>query len=123
MSERTQANKELIQRREELVDRIRRELRGLVRESGLTQRQVEEVNGFTPRYLSQVLQGHITLTVRHLCGFLLAMDMSPEEFFARLSGRTAPRYEELRERLARYDKAIEQLEEQGIVRLEKPRYL
>lgn len=107
----------LVRDREEVVERIRRELRILVRESGWTQRRVEEANGFTQGYLSQVLQGHITLTVRHLYGILLAIEMTPEEFFARVLHRTSS--DELRERMARYEEALEQLEMQGLVKTRK----
>ncbi len=109
------ADEKLIRQRDEIVERLRRELRALVRESGWTQRRVEEVNGFTAGYLSQVLSGTITLTVRHLCGILLAIGMKPEDFFARVfPGQLG--YDELRERLARYDDALDQLEVQGLVK-------
>jgi transcriptional regulator with XRE-family HTH domain len=107
----------LVRQRDEVVERIRRELRVLVRESGSTQRRVEEANGFTQGYLSQVLQGHITLTVRHLYGILLAIGMTPEELFARVLHRTST--DELRERMARYEEALEQLELQGLVKTRK----
>ena len=78
----------LVRERDEVADRIRRELSALVREHGWTQRRVEKANGYSKGYLSQVLKGHITLTVRHLYGILLAIGMSPEELFARvLEGR------------------------------------
>lgn len=107
----------LVRSRDEVVERIRRELRVLVRESGWTQRRVEEVNGFTQGYLSQVLQGHIALTVRHLCGILLTIGMTPDDFFSRVLRHTST--EELRERLARYEDALEQLEAQGLVKTRK----
>lgn len=106
-------DEKLIRQRDEVVERIRRELRILVRESGWTQRRVEDANGFTPGYLSQVLQGHIALTVRHLYGILLVIEMTPEEFFSRVVGLASG--DELRERMARYEAALDQLERQGLV--------
>ena len=110
-------DRNLIRRRDELVERIRHELRALVHESGWTQRRVEEANGFTQGYLSQVLQGHIALTVRHLCGILLTIGMRPEELLARVQGRGAT--EELRERMDRYEALLERLGAEGLLGPEK----
>ncbi len=105
--------------RDEMVDRLREELRRTVRESGSTQRTIEEANGFTRGYLSQVLQGHVTLTARHAFGVLLALGVSPQDFFHRLfDDRQQGRPEvlsEIRDRMARYDAAIEQLERKGLL--------
>ena len=106
-------------RRDEAVDRLRAELRRRVRESDLTQRAIEERNGFTRGYLSQVLQGHVTLTARHVFGILFALDIEPGSFFQRLmggAGTTDPSWSEIRERMARYDDALEQLECKGLIR-------
>lgn len=104
--------------RDETVDRLREELRRLVRESGSTQRSVEEANGFTRGYLSQVLQGHVTLTARHVFGILLALGVPPDTFFSQWfenrSGRRE-RLSEIRERMAVYDAALEQLERKGLL--------
>ncbi len=105
----------LIRERDEVVEKIRRELRILILESDFTQRRVEELNGFASGYLSQVLNGSITLTVRHLHGILLAIGMEVGEFFARVLPETT-RYDEIRERMARFDSALEQLESQGLVK-------
>ncbi len=107
-------------RRDEAVNRVRRELRRLVRESDRTQRYIEERNGFTRGYLSQVLQGHMTLTVRHVLGILEALEMPPPTFFERLFGHPEPaerevRWDEIRERMARYDAALDELEEKGLL--------
>lgn len=104
----------LIETREKAVEGIRRELHALVRESGLTQRQIEQANGFASRYLSQVLKGRITLTVRHLVGILAAVDVPLEELVKRVLGRPEEA-EELREKMARYDAALAQLEERGLL--------
>ncbi len=109
----------LQQQRDELVDRLRAELRRMVRESGLTQRAVEEANGFTRGYLSQVLQGHVTLSTRHVFGISLALGLTPEELVPRLfEDRRLGRREhlsEIRERMAVYDAALEQLERKGLL--------
>ena len=109
-------DEKLIRDRDEVVDHIRRELRVLIMESGFTQRQVERANGFTKGYLSQVLNGTITLTVRHMYGILLAIDVSLGELFTRVLPGT-PRYDQISERMARYDDVIEQLASQGLVKL------
>ncbi|MCP3962862.1 MAG: hypothetical protein GY719_33910 [bacterium] len=106
-------------RRDEAVDRLRAELRRKVRESDLTQRAIEEENGFTRGYLSQVLQGHVTLTARHVFGILFALDIAPGPFFQRLMGESrrdaGQSLSEIRERMARYDDALEQLERKGLI--------
>jgi len=104
--------------RDELVDRLRVELRRLVRESGSTQRTVEEANGFTRGYLSQVLQGHVTLSAKHVFGIVLALGVTPDAFFLKLfEGRQSQhaRLSEIRERMAVYDAALEQLERKGLL--------
>ncbi len=108
----------LMDKREEGVERVRQELRRLVRASDRTQREIERANDFTERYLSQVLQGKVTLTIRHLYGILLALERTPEEFFAHLAGRdaTVPGFDEIRERMARYDAAIDELERGGLLK-------
>jgi transcriptional regulator with XRE-family HTH domain len=115
-------DEELIGSRDGEVDRVREELRLLVRASDRSQRQIERANDFTQGYLSQVLQGAITLTVRHFYGILFALEITPEEFFARLSGNRAavPGFDEIRERFARYDAAIDQLERDGLVEPVQP---
>lgn len=109
----------LQKRRDDTVDRLREKLRRAVRESGSTQRNVEEANGFSRGYLSQVLQGHVTLTARHVFGILLALQVPPDTFFSRLyGGDRRARHEhlsEIRERMAVYDAALEQLERKGLI--------
>ncbi len=105
--------------RDEMVDRLRDELRRIVRESDSTQRALEETNGFRRGYLSQVLQGHVTLTARHVFGILLALEVSPEDFLHRLFGdRQRDRQErltEIHDRMDRYEAALEQLERKGLI--------
>ena len=106
-------------RRDRAVDRLRQALRREVRTSDLTQRAIEEENGFTRGYLSQVLQGHVTLTVRHVFGILFALGISPEAFFQQLftgpAQTAAGPLSEIRERMARYDAALEELEAKGVL--------
>lgn len=105
--------------RESQVDRLREELHRRVRDSGLTQRVIEERNGFAGGYLSQVLKGHITLTLRHVLGILLAIKVPPASFFSEALQEEEQQglemMDEIRQRMARYDLAIEQLEEKGIL--------
>ncbi len=103
-------------RRDEAVGRLLKELRRVIRESDTTQRAIEAKNGYTRGYLSQVLQGHVTLTARHVFGILLALDIPPAAFFSRLFGeRPDPTMSEIRERMARYDDALKQLEDKGLL--------
>lgn len=110
-----------IQEREDGVERARLALRRLVRECPLTQRDIEERSGFQRGYLSQVLQGHIALSLRHVLGILLATGTSPGTFFAELfpaSGdfsTDSRQIDEIRERMARYDSALRELEEKGLL--------
>ena len=121
--EEIEGDEALVLRRRDLVRRVREELQIMIRESGTTQREIETRNGFTPRYLSQVLNGRITLTVRHMAGILFALDVDPIDFFERLAGPRYPMgspYFEIRERLARYDAALDELERRGLVSPARP---
>lgn len=104
--------------RDSAVEKLRQELKLQVRASDLTQRAIEDANGFSHGYLSQVLQGHVTLTARHVFGILIALGIPPEEFFWRLF-RGARRVEEpmseIRERMDRYDAAIKELRDKGVL--------
>jgi len=117
----------LSKERDEAAEKIRRELQRLIRVSGETQRSLEDKNEFTRGYLSQVLQGHITLTMRHVLGILMALGTPPARFFWQVfeepDSRTAETYsemEEIRERLARYEAALEQLSSKGLLDLQPP---
>ncbi len=105
-------------RRDSAVEKLRQELKRQVRASNQTQRTIEDANGFSHGYLSQVLQGHVTLTARHAFGILIALDIPPEDFFWKLfrgSQRGDQPLSEIRERMDRYDAAIKQLEEKGVL--------
>lgn len=106
--------------RDAMVVRVRKKLHRLVQVSGVSQRRIEEQNGFTRGYLSQVLKGHITLTVRHTFGVLHALGVQPEAFFHELFedrsvGRGRWEIAEIGERMARYDAAMRELEERGLL--------
>jgi transcriptional regulator with XRE-family HTH domain len=98
------------------AEKIRLELRDRVRRSSLSQRQIEENAGWSRGYLSQVLQGHITLTVAHLLALLEMLELPVDQFFASVLGAT-PAFDvaEIRQKLARYDEAFEQLRRKGLI--------
>jgi transcriptional regulator with XRE-family HTH domain len=111
----------LSEQRDAAVEKIRQELRRLVLLSEQTQRSIEEKNGYTRGYLSQVLQGHITLTAEHVFAVLLALELSPAQFFWQVLQTPADQPEtyagmmEIRQRLARYDAALKELETKGVL--------
>lgn len=98
------------------VENVRRRLRDQVRLSPLSQRQIEDHLGWSRGYLSQVLQGHITLSVGHLLGILSALERRPEVFFAEVSGAaSADSIDEIRQKLLLYDHAFAQLRAKGLI--------
>lgn len=99
----------LIRERDRIVERIRGELRALVHERGKSQRHVEQENAFSKGYLSQVLQGQIAMTTRHLFGILLALEIRPQDFFERIFGRADAEHQELRERMERLEAKLDRL--------------
>lgn len=76
--------KNLIEEREEWVRYLRVSLLQQVQIRGRSQRVLEEKNDFQRGYLSQVLNGRIQLTARHVFGLLLALDVKPADFFVDL---------------------------------------
>lgn len=110
---------------DEAVELVRRRLRDQVRLSPLSQRQIEDNLGWSRGYLSQVLQGHITLSVGHLMGILKALGRRPEDFFAELgnppvySTVSLEAMDEIRQRMALYDQAFAQLRAKGLIDLEE----
>ena len=104
--------------RDAAVARVLTELRRLVRQSDKTQRAIEEENRFARGYLSQVLGGNMNLTARHIFGILLSLEVPPGAFFERAFSDDPAAGEELseiRQRMSRYDNAIRELEEKGLV--------
>ncbi len=111
---------ETVAGRDRAVDGLREALHALVRDSGLTQRAIERDNDFARGYLSQVLNAHVALTVRHVFGVLLTLGVPPGRFIADFFAEpeeTGPEGEmsEIRQRLDRYDSLLKQLEEKGLV--------
>lgn len=78
---------DLATERDAYVDRIRAELYKLVKLSDLSQREIERLNNWQPRYLNQVLIGNQQLAMRHVCGVLAALEIPLDRFFAHLEGR------------------------------------
>lgn len=110
-----------IVRIEAQVDRVREELRRLVRTSATNQRQIERDAGWSRGYLSQVLQGHISLTVQHVLTVLHALDTSPDRFFVDLYGSQPAPLDEIRQKLAVYDAAFEELRARGLLSADEAR--
>lgn len=102
---------------EEDVVRVRTRLREIVRLSSVSQRQIEERLGWSRGYLSQVLQGHITLSIAHVLAILKTLDAEPAQFFHSLFGGASESsaISEIREKLARYDLAFAQLRAKGLI--------
>ncbi|MEM8963665.1 MAG: helix-turn-helix transcriptional regulator [Acidobacteriota bacterium] len=73
------------------AQRARERLRALVEDADLTLRAVERRAGMRAGYLSHVLNGQITLTMRHILWVLAALEVSPAQFFGDLHPRAEPR--------------------------------
>ena len=99
----------------EEVDKVLRALRDRVRLASITQRQIERRHGWNRGYLSQVLSGHISLGLLHVLAILDSLQLEPAAFFAEVLGRPAELSGEIRERLARYDAALAELEAKGFL--------
>lgn len=98
------------------VEDVRESLRALMRERQISQREVETRCHWTRGYLSQVLQGRITLTLFHVLAVLRAVDEPWPEFFQRLFPTQEPLdLDEIRSRLDRYDGLFEELRRQGLI--------
>ncbi|MEM1206471.1 MAG: helix-turn-helix domain-containing protein [Acidobacteriota bacterium] len=99
------------------VLRAREELRKRVRVSELSQRRIETRSGWKRGYLSQVLQGKITLTLEHVLAILAALDVAPVRFFAEVfdpdGGHGAN--DEIRQKFAEYDAKFAQLRALGLL--------
>lgn len=62
-------------------------LRDLIEDADLRQRQLEDRLGFSRGYVSQLLNGHIELKLRHLAVLLEALDLTPAQYFGALFPR------------------------------------
>jgi len=68
------------------VKPILEELRLMIRRSEYSQRQVEEMAGFSRGYLSQLLARNLDLKVWHLLAILDIFGQHPSDFFGRVFG-------------------------------------
>ena len=70
--------------REEEIQLVLQEIRRMIKRSEYSQRQVEEMAGFSKGYLSQLLARNLDLKVWHVLAILEVFKVSPSEFFERL---------------------------------------
>ncbi len=74
------------------------ELRARIRASGLRYAEIEQRAGFSKKYLSQLVNGHVDLKIFQLFKILVATEVEFSEFFAavtrRYRKRTVPISEE-----------------------------
>lgn len=78
--------------RDEEIRLVLHELRRMIKRSEFSQRQVEELAGFSKGYLSQLLARNLDLKVWHVLAILDVFKIGPSEFFERLypgAGRAA----------------------------------
>lgn len=59
------------------------EIRRLLKEAGMSQRQLEDRAGFSQGYVSQLLGRNLDLKVKHVLAILDVLDQSLGEFFSR----------------------------------------
>jgi hypothetical protein len=74
-------------RRDEVAPVVE-EMRTIIQGSDLSQRQIEELAGFSKGYLSQLLGQHLDLKMWHVLTILQVLDMSPADFFEAAYPRT-----------------------------------
>jgi len=76
------------------------ELRARIRASGLRYAEIEQRAGFSKKYLSQLVNGHVDLKIFQLFKILVATEVEFSEFFSavarRYRKRTVPISEEQR---------------------------
>ncbi len=66
------------------LDRILSRLRGLIRERGFTQTEVQDTLGWGRSYISQLVNRQKSLRVEHVLMILKVIDVEPEVFFAEI---------------------------------------
>lgn len=66
---------------QEEAHRILEEIRRLIRKSGLSQRKVEQLAGFSKGYLSQLLARNLELKYWHVIAILEVLEIYPARFF------------------------------------------
>jgi transcriptional regulator with XRE-family HTH domain len=74
----------------ELSGTLREALRRAVERSGVDLKELSARVGRADGYFSHLFKGRITLTAEHIYGVLLAIGVSPAEFFGRLHGPEGP---------------------------------
>lgn len=78
--------------RDEEIRLVLSELRRMIKRSEYSQREVEDLAGFSKGYLSQLLARNLDLKVWHVLAILDVFKVGPSEFFERLypgAGRAA----------------------------------
>ena len=100
----------------EAADKVLEALRRTVKLAPVSQRAIERAHGWNRGYVSQVLSGHITLTVHHLLAILDSLKLDPPTFFSEALGNDESwaTVNEIRERMERYDAAFAELETPAI---------
>ena len=101
----------------EAADKVLEALRRTVKLAPVSQRAIERAHGWNRGYVSQVLSGHITLTVHHLLAILDSLKLDPPAFFSEALGNDESwaTVNEIRERMERYDAAFAELEAKGLL--------
>jgi len=125
--------------------RVLEEIRALIRESGISQRKIEQKAGFSKGYLSQLLANNLDLKYWHILAIVEAMGSTPDRFFrglypsrrhsaleqfrasseptseeleaelSRLYGSGVESLRQLRRRLEGCEKALQELEDTGVL--------
>lgn len=88
--------------------RLLKRLRVLIHVSARTQREIEQIAGFSRGYLSQILGGRAELKLRHLLMILEALDTCPADFFFQLFPRRRNRVLQALDGLRRDSRRFEQ---------------
>lgn len=90
--------------------RLLKRLRLLIQLSEKTQQEIESQAGFSSGYLSQMLNGHIEVKIRHLLVILDSIEIRPAELFLQLFPRRRNRISDVLETFKRrsgsFDKSL-----------------
>lgn len=100
----------------EASEKVLEALRRKVKLAPVSQRAIERSHGWSRGYLSQVLSGHICLSLHHVLAILDSLQLEVPSFFAKALGEESwTSANEIRERLDRYDAAFAELEARGLL--------